>query len=199
MLPERFSKRSHAVRIFAHGQKQKLSGFGIDKISHVGVAFFTAGLIHRDVGDLTPIALPMGDADEVIDDSPEPGVVLTHEFGNCGDRHLRDQSHRHGLEHEGESASLAGPRNGDLADATLAAFDTRNLCREFGLVLPEVEVPPGAFPAIMDATTRGGTVRAVKLMGTLLKIHGENQSFGIAFKAALTHNPWRVERKGGGK
>ena len=99
-----------------------------------------------------------GQLDVVVQDPPQPGVVLAGELGRGGHRHVGDEGHEQGLEQQGEPGLGAGPRHGDLADAVGRAGHPGDPGVQVRLVLEEVEVPPRLVRRVVD---RAGSLVAL--------------------------------------
>jgi hypothetical protein len=96
----------------------------------------------------------------VVDDPPQPGVVLADHPCGRGNRHGGDQVHDMRFEQQREAAALARPRHAHLLDATGIASDARHTRIQIGLVLPEVQMPPRQRPCVVDRAFRRAAGRA---------------------------------------
>jgi hypothetical protein len=101
-----------------------------------------------------------GRIDIMVDDPPQPGVVLAEYAGCGGNRHGGDQVHDMSFKEQREAAARARPRHADLPDAAGSASDAWHARIQVGLVLPEVQMPPRQRPCVVDRTTCRAAGRA---------------------------------------
>ncbi len=78
----------------------------------------------------------------VLDDPPEPGVVLPDDASHRPHRHLRRHRHHERLEEQGEPAPRTSPRHPSASDPARRTLHPRRRRVQEGLVLEEVQVPP---------------------------------------------------------
>ena len=116
----------------------------------------------HDAAQLCEIHASDGFSHVVEDDTPEPRVVLAHEAGSGGDRHMRHQRHGERLEQQREPGAFARPRHADLADAAFGARDARHARGEKRLMLKEIEMPPSLLGGVVHGTIVGVAARAGK-------------------------------------
>jgi len=62
----------------------------------------------------------------VVEDAPDPGVVLADKLGHGLHRHLGHEGHDERLEQEREAGLRASPRHRHLAHAAASAADARD-------------------------------------------------------------------------
>src|SRR5271156_6730253 len=79
----------------------------IDEQRDVVVAAPRGGLIDGDVGHLRGVHSRPRLIDVVVNDAPQPGVVLADDAGHRGHRHGRNHGHDQRLEQQGEAAVRA--------------------------------------------------------------------------------------------
>ena len=109
-----------------------------DEQTDVVVAASCCGLVDADAAQLAEIHARDSLLHIVKDDALQPCIVLPHEAGCGGDRHVRGERHGERLEQEGEARPLARPGHTDLAHATPRACDVRHARGEKRLMLEEV-------------------------------------------------------------
>ena len=74
------------------------------------------------------------------------------------------------------------------------AIGPRDRGNEFGLVLPEVQMPPSPLPAVVDAALLAAAGTG-ELHGAFEEISRDGALFGIALEGAGGHRPRMRERK----
>ena len=96
----------------------------------------------------------------MVDDAPQPGVVLLHQARGGPDRHGGDERHDDGLEQQGEAGTGSRPRHGDLFDAAVGAGDASHAGVQEGLMLEEIEMPPLLHGGVVHGTVSRAALRA---------------------------------------
>src|SRR3954453_11633459 len=146
--------------ILGVGHEQHLRAIQIDEQRDIVVAAACGGLVEGHPADAAVIGTGAGRIDRVVDDPPQPGIVLANHAGGGGNRHGGDQVHDMGLKQQRKAAAVARPRHAHRLDAASLASDARPTRIQIGLVLPEVQMPPRQRPCVVDRAVRRATGRA---------------------------------------
>jgi hypothetical protein len=156
--------------------------------AHVVLPALGGGLVDADPGDLDHRHLRAGLVDVVVQQPPQPGVVLADQHGDRLDRHLGQQRHQQRLKQQGEPA--AGPRPGKrhLPGPVRWAGHPWHAGVQVGLVLEEVQVPPGLGLGVVD---RAGGLVAVGAgeAGAFGEVQAQVQPAGRGVEPGPGHLP----------
>jgi len=146
----------------ARGREQEARPVEVDEQADVVVATPPARLVEPDPGRGAEVGGRPRLLHVVVQDPPDPGVVLADELRHRPHRHLGHEGHDEGLEQQAEAGLRASPRHRHLAHATAVAADARDPGVEVGLVLEEVEVLPAPPARVMDRAAGRTAVRAAE-------------------------------------
>lgn len=144
----------HHVVVSALGGVHNGGALEVDEQADVVLPAPGGGLVDPDLADGLIGSGGPGELHVVVQNPPQPGVVLADQIGHRAHRHLGLKRHQQGLEEQGEPRLRTGPRHGDLAHAVSGAADARNPGLQVGLVLEEVEVPPRLRLGVVDTAGR---------------------------------------------
>ena len=108
----------------------------------VALAAAEARVVNTDALNPRESLARQGFVDVVMDDPPDPRVMLADQGGDRPDRHLLAERHRQRFEQQREPRSRARPRDLDLMHAVLWAADPWDPGGQERLMLEEVEMPP---------------------------------------------------------
>ena len=84
---EVIGKRRDGRGVLALGREDDAGAINVDKERDIVVAAPGGGLVDRHSRDGREIAARSGAFDVMVNDPPQPGVVLTHQSGHGVDRH----------------------------------------------------------------------------------------------------------------
>src|SRR5665213_941748 len=86
------------------------------------------------------------------DDAPDERIVFVDETGHCEDRHGLRQHQYECLKQQRKATVGSGPGNRCAVNAALGTVDAGRAGVEEGLMLKEVEVPPGQSVGVVGFT-----------------------------------------------
>jgi hypothetical protein len=152
-------------------------GVQVDEQRDVVLPTLGGGLVHADPGDPAYVEPGPCLGDVVVQQPPQPGVVLTDQLGDGLDRHLGQQRHKQRLKQQREATARPRPRQRHLAGPMRLAGHPRHTGVQVGLMLEEVQVPPGLGLAVMDRASRLVTLWARKA-SALTKVQVQFQAAG---------------------
>ena len=124
---------------------------------------FCSGFVDADATQVREVHAVHRGLDVVLDDSPQPCVVLADEARDGRHRHVRDERHGQRLEQQREAGTGPGPGHRDLLDAAIGTGDARRARVEKDLVLEEIQMPPFLHRGVMHRAVGFGTVRTRKV------------------------------------
>ena len=143
-------ERLQGLLVPAIHSEQELLLLHVHHQGDVLLAPLRPGLVHPDPAHLRHVHPGPGILHVVIEQSPEPGVVLPDQSGGLAHRHRTNQHHQQGLEHQGEPGPRPRPRDLHLLDPILVALAAWDPGRQVAGVLEEVHVPPGLLLGVVD-------------------------------------------------
>jgi hypothetical protein len=124
----------------------------------------------------------------VVQQAPQPGVVLADQLGDGFDRHLGEHRHQQGLKQQREAAFGPRPSKRDLAHAVGRAGDPGHTGVQVGPVLEEVQVPPGLVAGVMHRTGSSVALGAGK-PDALGEVQVQVQTLAIGAELGAHHPP----------
>ena len=103
---------------------------------------------------LLPI-MPIPYCQMVVDDPPQPRVVLSHHTGHGAHRHLTGQRQHHLFEGQGEPLAPSRPGQLRLPDPARHTIDARRRPLQERPVPEEIQVPPLLQPGVVGLAAAG--------------------------------------------
>jgi hypothetical protein len=147
------------IGVAAVGHEQHATLIDVDEQRDVVVAASGGCFVNGDALDGREVGTSASGLDPMVDDAPQPGVVLLHEACRGSDRHGGDERHDEGLEQQREAGAGPCPRHDDLLDAAVGAGDASHAGVQEGLMLEEVEVPPLLHGRVVHRTIGRAALR----------------------------------------
>lgn len=129
------------------------------------------------------------------DGAPYQGVVFADKAGYREDRHGLCQHQDQRLKQQRKTTVGPGPGNRDAMNAALRTVDARRAGVEEGLMLKEVQVPPGQGIGVVGFTAACPANRTRK-HAAARKIEMDVQTPGRLIESAVIDHPWRHQTKG---
>ena len=96
-------ERCYRGRVPAFGGKQEGAGCHVHEQRDVVLASSRGGLVHSELSDAGHVLLASGLVYMMVEDPPDPRVMLPDQAGSRSHRHALHQGHDQGLEQQGEA------------------------------------------------------------------------------------------------
>ena len=139
-------------RVFARGGEQHAALLEVDEKRNVCLSAPGSGFIDADLGDRGMIGFGARCIYIMGDDSPDQGVVFIDKAGYREDRHGLCQHQDQRLKQQRKATVGPGPGNRNAVNAAFRTVDARRAGVEEGLMLKEVQVPPGQGIGVVGFT-----------------------------------------------
>jgi len=130
--------------------------------------------------------------DIVVQNPPEPGVVLFDNIRNGFYRHRLGHHHNQRLKQQRKTTSRTSPGNLDRFDATISTTHTRNPSIQICLMLEKVQMPP-CVPLSVVCTAPLSAANGTAKNTATGKINLNIQTTLIHVKLTRHHIPWRPQ------
>ena len=131
----------------------------------------------------------------MLDDAPQPRVVLADPLGHIGDRHRLGQRQHVGFKQQREPGARASPWRSDLAHAALRTRHPRHTRVQQRAMLEEVQMPPRLVLRVVDRAALASAFRAGE-PAPARKIHVQIELAILDRKLAARHLPRRRQTQG---
>ena len=181
--------------VLAFGDIDHLAPRHIDEQADVVVAAPRRGLISRDAPHFGQIQRLHRAPHVMLDDAPQPRVVLAHPLGRIGDRHRLGQRQHISLEQQREARARPRPGRGDLAHAAIRARHSGRACVQICAMLEEIQMPPRIVLRVVNRAAFPPAIRAGE-PAPARKIHIQIESTVLDVELAARHRPRRRKPKG---
>src|SRR4029453_938665 len=155
---------------------------------YVVVAAFGRGLVDGNAPQICEVHARHSLLDVVQDDTPQTRVVLSYQAGCRGDGHGRDKRHGEGLEQESEAGTGPCPRHIDETHAAVAAVNTCDARMQEGLVLEEIQMPPGLLDGVVHRAARLAAIRTREAAASL-EIDLDVEPLLLGVEVGRRHHP----------
>ncbi len=185
----------HRSGVLAVGHVDDFAPRHVDEQADVVVAAPRRGFVGGDPPQLRQVQPLHRAPNVVLDDAPQPRIVLAQPLGRVGDRHRLGQRQHIGLKQQRETGARPSPRRGDLAHPASRASHPRHASVQQRAVLEEIQMPPRLVLRVVNRAALASAIRAGE-PAPARKIHVQIEPTILDRKLAARHRPRRLQPKG---
>lgn len=182
----------HRVAIFAGRHMHHFRPVQIHEHADVVVTPPAGRLVDAHPAHSGQVGLRPRRAHVVVDDPPQPRVVLAHDPAGRPHRHLPHQRHHQRFEQQREAAARPRPRHRHRLHPALGALRPRHPGMQVRLMLEEVQMPPGP---LLGVVRRAACLPAVRTgeAPALGEVDIQVQPLLAHAELAVLHQPGRQQ------
>ena len=185
----------HRSGVLALGYVDDLAADHINEQADMIVAAPRRSFIRRDLPQLGQVLFLDRLPYIVVENAPQPRIVLAHPLGDVGYRHRLGQRQHIGFKQQRETRTRASPGNRDLVNSTRRASHPWGARMQERAMLKEVQMPPRLGFRVVDPAAFASAFRAHK-PAPGWKIHVQIEPAVRDRKLAAHHLPRRRQTQG---